>query len=114
MGALSRAAAAGLAAVLVLAACRDDAASPARPSGAPAQGVEQVISETKAVELARAACAGKAEIPAGTAARVVFDAGRCVVTFPTALAPGTRGSDYHAKVTLDARTGAVIEVLSGD
>ena len=72
-----------------------------------------MISESRAIEIARAACAGKMEIPADVQPRVSVAGRRCVVVFPTKLPPGTRGADYHAKVTLDAKTGAVIEVLGG-
>ena len=83
------------------------------PPPAPQEGANDVISETRAVELARAACAGKAEIPAGVKPLVTNEGGRIVVVFPATLPPGTRGADWHAKVTLDAKTGAVIEVLGG-
>lgn len=109
-----RAAAAGLAAALALAGCSHDEAAPA-PAPRPAHGEETggVISETRAIELARAACAGKAEIPPGVKPLVTRADGRIVVVFPTSLPSGTRGADWHAKVTLDAKTGAVVEVLGG-
>jgi hypothetical protein len=73
-----------------------------------------VISDQRAVELARQACAGKVELPGDVAPSVVRSAGRVVVTFPTTLAPGTRGADYHARVTLDEASGRVVQVLGGD
>ena len=96
-------------AVAVLAACgRED-----RPPPAPQEGAKDVISETKAIELAREACAEKALIPPNARVRVSVVGGKWIVVFPTDLKPGTRGADYHAKVTIDAKTGAVLEVLGG-
>ena len=97
--------------VAVLAACgRDDDEAPPPPK----QGVLEVMSEAKAIELAREACAGKAEIPEGVQARATFAAGKYIVIFPTNHPAGKRGADYHAKVTLNARTGAIIELLGGN
>lgn len=73
-----------------------------------------VISEERAIELARQACVGKVEIPADVRPSVVQRGPSLLVTFPTTLAPGTRGADYHAQVTIDAATGRVIEILGGD
>jgi len=98
------------AAVALAAGCRREDGP---PPPAHEEGAKDVISETRAIELARAACAGKAEIPAGVRPRVSLADGKYVVVFPADLPPGTRGADYHAKVTLDAKTGAVIEVLGG-
>jgi hypothetical protein len=112
MDARTFAAAACLAAALVVGACGGDAARPATPPES--KGESALISDEQAVAAARAACADRVAIPATSRPRVEFAGGRCVVTFPTDLPKGTRGADWHARVTLDARTGAVLEVLGGD
>jgi hypothetical protein len=35
------------------------------------------------------------------------------VTFPHQNAPGVRGPDFDAQVTIDARTGKVLQILAG-
>jgi len=104
--------AACLALASALGACGGDAALPT--TSPESKGESALISEEKAVAAARAACADRVAIPATSRPRVEFAGGRCVVTFPTDLPKGTRGADWHARVTLDARTGAVLEVLGGD
>lgn len=79
-------------------------------------GVEgtSVLSDARAIDLARQACTNRVAIPPGVVPAVERSGDRVVVTFPTTLAPGTRGADYHARVTLDAASGRVIEILGGD
>lgn len=73
-----------------------------------------VTSDAQAIALARQACAGKVAVPADVEPSVARRGDMVVVTFPTSLPPGTRGADYHARVTIDTSTGRVVEVLGGD
>lgn len=72
-----------------------------------------MISEEGAVHLAREAVEGAVDVPADAPVRVTNEAGVVVVVFATDLPEGVRGPDYHARVTLDAETGDVIDVLGG-
>lgn len=73
-----------------------------------------MISEEGAIHIARGAVAGAVEVPEDARADVQrLDDGTVVVVFPTDLPPGVRGADYHARVTLDAVTGEVIDILGG-
>jgi hypothetical protein len=76
-------------------------------------GQRGAISDRRAIELARRACEGKVTVPAEVEPVVTRAGGTIVVTFPTRLAPGARGADYYAHVTLDAESGRVVEVLGG-
>jgi hypothetical protein len=73
----------------------------------------QPLTDDQAVQVARAAIAGKADIPSGVVPRVERQAGRIVVTFPTSHPLSVRGADFHAQVTLDQATGQVTQVLGG-
>lgn len=72
-----------------------------------------MISDEGAVHLAREAVAGAVQLPDDARAEVHREDGTVVVVFPTDLPPGVRGPDYHARVTLDAVTGEVIDILGG-
>ena len=74
---------------------------------------QEPISSARAVEIARAALPGKVDLPADARAEVERRGERYVVTFPITLPPGVRGADYHARVTIDASSGAVLEILGG-
>ena len=71
------------------------------------------ISPSRAIEIARAALPGKVDLPRDARANVERRGDRYVVTFPVTLPPGVRGADYHARVTVDAVTGKVVEILGG-
>ena len=117
----ARLAVAALAVGCVLAglpACGDGEPSRGRPPDPerptmPDPGTPDLISDAEAVSLARAACEGKVEIPADVVPQVSREGHRVVVLFPTRLPPGTLGPDHHARVTLDATTGEVLELLGG-
>jgi hypothetical protein len=69
------------------------------------------IPESAALAIARNAIAGKVELQAGSPVTVVRRKNCYVVTFVHRLPPGVRGPDYDAEVTIDGRTGEVLEVL---
>jgi len=71
------------------------------------------ISDAAAVEAARKAIRGHVTLPGNAEVRITADDDRVVVEFPRRNAPGERGPDYEARVTLDARTGEVLEILGG-
>jgi len=70
-----------------------------------------VKTQEEAVELARQAVVGKATLqPEGTV-ETVRETDRYIVTFVHVNPPGVRGPDFDARVTLDASTGDVIQIL---
>jgi uncharacterized membrane protein YkoI len=71
------------------------------------------ISEARAIEIARQAIQGKVDLQSPGAVTVKRERGRYVVIFEHYNPPGVRGPDYDAKVTIDAMTGDVIELLGG-
>lgn len=83
-----------------------------RRRSAPIPEVElgETISDEQAVAAARAAVAGTVEISGGPVS-VSRRGDTVVVEFGCDLPPGTRGPDYDARVTLDAKTGTVREIL---
>lgn len=70
----------------------------------------ETISDEQAVAAARAAVAGAVELSGGPVS-VNRQGDTVVVEFGCDLPPGTRGPDYDARVTLDAKSGAVREIL---
>jgi hypothetical protein len=78
------------------------------------KGKSLVMSKEKAEELARKEIEGKINIPPNTPVEVRTDNdGNYVVTFKTVLKPDERGADYHAQVTVDGKTGKILNILSG-
>lgn len=71
-----------------------------------------MLTRDEAVDRAITAARELLDVPEDSAPDVV-EQGQYVVTFPRSDPPGTRGPDYHARVTIDAVTGAVIELLGG-
>lgn len=69
------------------------------------------ISRKRAIAAARKAIRGKVSLPKGTPIDVQDEGAAVIVTFKTVLKPGTLGADYHARVTLDAKTGKVLKIL---
>ena len=91
---------------------------PANPDNPPATATTppspSMISNEKAIELARKACEGKVNIPANAETRVIARDGTTTVFFLQKLPPGTLGGDYHAKVDLDSKTGKVTGILGSE
>jgi uncharacterized membrane protein YkoI len=71
------------------------------------------ISDDAAVRAARKAVRGHVTLTRGGEVRVENEDDRVVVEFVRRNAPGERGPDYEARVTLDARTGEVLDILGG-
>jgi hypothetical protein len=69
------------------------------------------MTEEEAVELARKAVAGKATLEPGGRVETVRRGDHFVVSFVRTNAPGVRGPDFDAQVTIDARTGDVTRIL---
>ena len=103
--ALKRLVTAALPASLLLCACAANGMHP--------EATARPMTQQEAVEIARRAVVGKADVPASAPTEVEFENDRVIVIFRTQLPPGTRGADYHAKVTLNARTREVMQILGG-
>lgn len=71
------------------------------------------IGQERAVEIARGAIAGKVTLTSTASLRVERKGATYVVTWERHDPPGTRGPDFDARVTIDAQTGAVLELLGG-
>lgn len=71
------------------------------------------ITKDEAVEIAREALTGKVDLPADASAEVECKDGVYVVVFPWRVVENVLGPDYHAKVTVDAERGEVLEILAG-
>lgn len=71
------------------------------------------ISEAAAITIARQAIDGKATHHQGEPIEVKHQNNHYVVTFVHILPPNTLGADYDAQVTIDVRTGVVLEFLVG-
>ncbi len=72
-----------------------------------------MITTAEAIDIARKAAKGKAELDAHGPLTVNTINGRYVVTFVHVNPPGVRGADFDAKVTIDAHSGQVLEILGG-
>jgi hypothetical protein len=72
-----------------------------------------MLTQDEAIEVARRAIAGKVELQKGSHVTVERKGDAYVVTFVRIDPPGTRGPDYDARVTIDADTGKVTELLGG-
>jgi len=70
-----------------------------------------VKTQEEAVELARQAVVGKATLQPEGPVETVRETDRYIVTFVHVNPPGVRGPDFDARVTLDASTGDVIQIL---
>ena len=68
-------------------------------------------TQEEAVELARQAVVGKATLQPEGPVETVRENDRYIVTFVHVNPPGVRGPDFDARVTLDASTGDVIQIL---
>jgi hypothetical protein len=72
-----------------------------------------VTDEAEAHRIARAALAGLIELEQDGPVTVQRRGRHWVVEFGYENPPGVRGPDFEARVTLDADTGEVVEVLAG-
>lgn len=71
------------------------------------------ITDAEAIAAARTAITSSITVPTSTPIEILHQSTIIVVTFRTALPPGTRGADYHARVKVDGMTGKVTEMLAG-
>ena len=72
-----------------------------------------MITRTEALDIARKAIEGSVVPQAGAPVDVQLADGRYTVVFTHILPPGTRGPDYDARVTIEASSGKVLEILGG-
>jgi len=70
-----------------------------------------MLTREESIEIARQAIAGKVELQEGAPIEVEFRGKHYIVTFVHYTPPHMLGPDYDAKVTIDAESGAVIEIL---
>ena len=69
------------------------------------------ISRERAVDIARDAIRGHAELTSPDTVEVKRKGETLVVTFPRSNPPGVVAPDYDARVTINVRTGEVVEML---
>lgn len=72
-----------------------------------------MLTESEAIAIARRALVGKVTPQDGAPVVVDTEGDRLIVTFVHHNPPGVRGPDYDARVTLDRRSGRVLEILGG-
>ena len=72
-----------------------------------------LITEDKAVEIAKDAIKGRMEYDETGKITVEQEEGQYIVTFPYKLPAGWLGPDYAARVSIDSKTGKVIKLLVG-
>jgi uncharacterized membrane protein YkoI len=70
-----------------------------------------MIPKSAAIDIAKKAIQGKAELQEDAPITVQLQKGRYVITFVHINPPGTLGPDYDARVTIDAKTGEVLDIL---
>lgn len=71
------------------------------------------LTEADAVALATNGIRGLVDLPPNVTPVVEMRPDQITVTFPTTLEPGVRGADFHARVTIDPKTGTVSQILGG-
>lgn len=72
-----------------------------------------MITEAEAIKIAEQAISGKLETQPGAPVKVTIEGEKYTVIFERINPPNTLGPDYDAKVTVDAETGEVLEILGG-
>ncbi len=73
----------------------------------------KMITEAEAIEIAKEAIEGKIQPQTDSPITVQHHEGRYIITFVHITPSDMLGPDYDARVTIDARTGAVLEILGG-
>jgi hypothetical protein len=76
-------------------------------------GESAMLTASDAIEIANKAIEGKVELQEGSPITTTHQRGRYIVTFVHINPPGVRGADYDARVTINAQTGEVLEILGG-
>ena len=72
-----------------------------------------MIDQDRAREIALQAVDGFVAMPPGTPVTAERRDDRFVVTIGSGPPPGVRGADYQARITVDANSGEVLELLFG-
>lgn len=72
-----------------------------------------MITSNSAIEIARRVIAGKCELQKDSSVSVSRTGDQLIVVFEHRNDPGVRGASYDAKVTIDAATGKILEILAG-
>ncbi len=84
--------------------------SQARPSAADSP---DLIDEATALRIAVETLKAHDALPRDSRPTVELKGNRYIVTYPRELAPGERGSAFHVKVHIDARSGKVLRLQTG-
>jgi hypothetical protein len=71
----------------------------------------ETLTAERSIEIARRAIAGKVELSPDSSVEVASRKGLHIVTFVHHTPPHMLGPDYDARVTIDASTGEVLEIL---
>ena len=72
-----------------------------------------MITQDKAIAIAKKAIAGGIKTQESSPIEAELTDGQYIVTFVCIWPPETLGPDYSAKVTIDAYSGEVLEILAG-
>jgi len=73
----------------------------------------KMITESEAISIAKRTIKGKATPQDGSPITSELQGNTYIVTFIHENPPGVKGADYDARVTLDAKTGEVMQLLVG-
>ena len=72
-----------------------------------------MITQDEAIKVAKKAIKGIIKPQKNAPIEVKLKNGQYIVVFVSVWPPGTLGPDFAAKVTLDASSGQVLEILGG-
>ncbi|OGN87557.1 MAG: hypothetical protein A2158_07355 [Chloroflexi bacterium RBG_13_46_14] len=72
-----------------------------------------MITQDEAIGIARKEIEGKIEIEENAPITAELENNQYIVTFGCILPPDTLGPDYAARVTIDAISGKIVNVLAG-
>jgi len=72
-----------------------------------------MITQDEALKIARRAIKGKVTPQQDAPVEATLNNDQYIIVFVHINPPGRRGPDFDAKVTIDARSGKVLEILGG-
>ena len=72
-----------------------------------------MITQDEAIKIAKKEIRGKIKLQEEAPIEVELKNDRYIVTFVCILPPDTLGPDFSARVTIDALSGRILEILSG-
>lgn len=72
-----------------------------------------MITQDEAIEIAKKAIKGSITPQQNAPIEVELKNDQYIVVFVCIWPPGTRGPDFSARVTIDAHSGRVLEILAG-